>query len=249
MFTKNTDCLFDSAEAKEMECYLLPCRGQYCEPHYADHYRSAYDLWKTQMGHALKYESKLVEPELRSDDFFRQKELIAIFLKEEAIGLMVLDWLDLSFASTLECSYIQGYPTSVIHRLIETGYQKLMTMGNLCVHPQWRRSVAGSGLSEAVIGLSVKRFLSSKAQGLLTYTRNERGIHRLVYSFGGIPLMRDHLSHGMASDIILTQRDHVIPCTIPGIQSAVDRLYAQCIDTQVDNAYFHWEPALALDEL
>ncbi len=246
MFIENTDCLFDLEEAKQMQCYLLPCRGQHCQPQYADHYRSAYHLWKTQMGHALKYESKLVEPELRSDDFFRQKELIAIFLKEEAIGLMVLDWLDLSFASTLESSYIQGYPASIIQGLIASGYQQIMTMGNLCVHPQWRRSLVGSGLSEAVIGLSVKRLLSSNAQGLLTYTRNERGIHRLVYSFGGIPLMRDHISHGMASDIIFTQRDHVIPCTIPGIQPAVDRLYAHCIDTQIDNAYFHWESELAL---
>jgi hypothetical protein len=220
----------------------LPGRGDECDPTFIIYYQAAYDLWKMVMGHALQYESKLKESLLYSDSFLQQREILAIFSQESAVALVMLDWVDLSFVATREHSYFSAYPSSVLDELMVANYQRLMLMSHLCVHEDWRRHKIGAGTSELAIGLAISRFLSSKAQGILTHTRNDRSTHRLVYGFGGIALHEDHLSHGIYSDSILVSRQSVTPCPVPGIQTLIDELYAQ-------RQIAHVERTLSLDAI
>ena len=86
-----------------------------------------------------------------------------------------------------------------------------MTMGNLTIAPGWRKSQIGFGVSEILLGLATKRFLASPATALITYTRNNRKTHDLVYRHGGIPLLQGHVSYGHESDIIAIYRVQLNP--------------------------------------
>ncbi len=229
----------DATILNEMSCMFFPCRGWNCNPQYRPLYEDVYALWKKTMGDALRYESKISEPELLSDEFFRQHEVVAIYYKAQPVGLFIFDWLNLQFKSTREHSYFSNFPNSVLDTLVSRNIKTLMSASHLCVHPDWRRRKIGPGISEICYGIAAKRMFDSNAEALITYTRNDRSIHQIVYDFGGEAIQRNILSHGIPADIIIIHRSKIKPCSKPQIQAAVDRLYQSYLDVRMEqNQYF-----------
>lgn len=173
-----------------------------------------------------------VEPTLtlHSDVFLRHREVSAIFLDGDPIGLIMYDFRDLKVRAHRDLSYFQHYPSEVLDELSARGHTQVMLMGQLAVHPRWRRQTVGPFMSDALVGLSIKRFLASEASAMITFTRNDRGTQRLGYRFGAEALKQDLRAHGIGSDVLAFYRERVCECPTPGMPAIISRLW---IDTQV----------------
>jgi hypothetical protein len=191
-------------------------------------YEKAYAFWLEMWRDTFA----AVQPTLtlHSDVFLRHREMSVIFLEEDPIGLIMYDFRDLSVRAHRDLSYFQHYPLEVVEELRTRGHCQLMLMGQLTVHPRWRRQSVGPFVSDALVGLSIKRFLASEASTMITFTRNDRSTQRLGYSFGAAALRQGHEAHGIASDVLAFHRDTVCECPTPGMAEVIARLW---LDTQV----------------
>lgn len=190
--------------------------------------QAAFLFWKNVLVQALRDDAK--EMGVHYSDEFMCQEIVCIFHKDVVIGLFMFDWYNLSFAAHREHSYFRHYPPFILDQLQHLSHAQVMTMGNLTIAPSWRKSQIGFGASEILLGLATKRFLASPATALITYTRNNRKTHELVYRHGGVPLLQGHMSYGHESDIIAIYRETVKPTSITGIPELVELFWQNRID-------------------
>ena len=162
-------------------------------------YNSLYRCWHGIWSQTYKELEE--KAHLHSDDFDRLDEVTGIFYKDEAIGVFCYNWYDLTVESHLNHSYFNAYPAAALDAIKETGARTIMTMGNLGVHPAWRKQEGGF-ISEALLGLGCARFLDSDADLLIAYTRNDRKVNELCYRHGAKCIVSNHRQHNVAVDII-----------------------------------------------
>jgi hypothetical protein len=205
----------------------VPGSGLAVKPGFEEYYSATYQLWYQSISEGLTSEGLTEQAQaLLSDDFLRQNEIHCLFNEALAIGLFAFSWMNLQFVATRKQQYfIKNYPPYLLDQICEQGHHVIMTMGHLSVHPDWRKSKIGFGVVDILMGFAVKRFLESPATLLLTFTRNNRKTHELCYRFGGKPLLKDQVSHTIASDIIAFHKDDVVPSPIEGIHEAVEKLW------------------------
>lgn len=197
-------------------CLILPTRIENCPVPFHSDYFNAYQLWKSIWSKTLQTESKIKEPEvLYSDNFLLQDEAVCLFDGDEIIAVIMLKWLDLTLAAHCDLSYFAAYPVEVLKKLSLESPQ-VVTVGGLVIKESWRKHVVGFGVSEIIIGATIKRFLETPAQALITLTRNNRSVHKIFYRYGGHPLCQNILSHGVEADIIAVYKDNL--------------LFSQCFD-------------------
>jgi hypothetical protein len=173
---------------------------------------------------------------LHSDVFLRHREVSVVLSDDQAVGLMMYDFRDLRVRAHRDLSAFAHYPEEVIAALRADGHERVMLMGQLTVHPNWRKQRVGPFMSDALVGLSIKRFLESDSTVMIAFTRNDRGTQKLGYRFGAVPLRENHAAHGIPSDVIAFRRDRVKECPLPGMQEIIERLWLRtCVTPHFSN--------------
>lgn len=186
-------------------------------------YERSYEFWaETWRATFAEVDAKAVP---HSDPFLRQREISTVFDGDSVAGMMMYDWRDLRLRAHREMSFFQDYPDAALARLLAEGHGQVMLMGQLAVHPAWRRSRVGPLMADTLVGLCVRRFLASKASVMVAVTRNDRGTQRLGYRFGAKPLAVGHVAHGIGADAIAFYRDCVHDSDEPAIAELVERLW------------------------
>jgi hypothetical protein len=206
-----------------------------------DAYEKAYDFWLEMWRNAFAQ----VNPEilLQSDRFVTQREVSAIFLKDEVIGLAMYDFRDLRLKAHRDLSYFQHYPAEALNLLRDQGHEQVMILGQMTVHPEWRRARVGSFMTDLLAGIAVKRFLDSAAPGMLAITRNDRSMHELGYRFGAVPLCRGHEAYGIPSDVVVVHRERALESNLPGLAELIQRVWQR---TSVARQFSDLPPSLEL---
>ncbi len=220
---------FNPAIVEQLQDYVLPGKALWCKPSFEYYYEAAYEFWQEITLEGLHSEG-LDEraAALNSDDFIHQDEIHCLFNGNEPVGLFAFRWMDLRFEATREQSYFKSYyPESVIAKLVEQRHFFLMTMGQLMVHPQWRRSKIGPCISEILVGFAVTRLLASPASALIAFSRNNRKTQDLCVNYGGSPLVESHRAYGLDSTIMIIYPDRVTDNPMPGISEATARLWQE----------------------
>lgn len=230
--------LVDQHTIQGLRHVLLKARGpsQGAE----EDYEKAYDFW-LEMWRSTFAEVN-ADITLRSDTFLTQREVSAIFLHDQVIALMMYDFRDLRLKAHRDLSYFHQYPPEVLNLLASKGYDQVMTLGQMTVHPDWRRSKVGPFMSELLASISIKRFLGSTAPVMLAITRNDRGTQGLGYRFGAVPLAEGHEAYGIPSDAIVIYRDKATGSDMPGMNEIADRLWH---GTRVARLFSEMPPGLA----
>lgn len=218
---------FNAKTIINLQSIVLPGKPTLLKPGYAAHYAAAYQLWHDVVCEGLRSENlSEVADNLQSDGFVSQDEIHVLFNNDKPVGVFAFSWMDLSFKATRQQKYfVSNYPHSVIEKLQQCANPIIMTMGQLAVHPDWRRSKIGPCVSELLVGFAVKRLQESPADILLSFSRNNRKTHDLSYRYGAQPIVQNHQSHGIASDILTIHRNDALPSPIEGMQAAVDKLW------------------------
>src|SRR5580692_9143278 len=157
-------------------------------------YRCWSDVWKT----TLRELDNL--PDVPSDEFTRQDEVVALFHEYECIGLTCLRWVDTSRPMFLDDSYFKIWPKAATDAAREHG-PRICIVSNLTVAAPWRRA-RGLSVMEVLACLSLDRFLRSSGDAVVGTPRADRGVNRVCYGLGFRPLAREVVHHGVKIDLV-----------------------------------------------
>lgn len=200
-------------QLSQLRCFLLPAKIEYCRPDFISHHNCIYDFWHNLIHAALCEEKNFqVANELGSESFLENDEVVALFDDNHPVGLFMFRWINTEFKINRELNALRKrFPKTLLDSLIEKKYSRIMLMGHIAVHPQWRKSTVGFGVSDMLVSFALSRFLESTADVLLTTTRNNRRTNDLCYVRGAKKFAGNGKVFGVESDITIFQRDDVTP--------------------------------------
>jgi hypothetical protein len=227
----------DPGTIQSLRHVLLQARspGPGTETDYERAYAFWFAMWRSTFAEVAP------DTVLHSDAFLTQREVSVVLQGERVLGLMMYDFRDLRLKAHRDLGYFSHFPADVIETLKSQGHAQVMMTGQLTVHPDFRKTHAGPFMSDLLMGLSVKRFLSSSLSCKLAFTRNDRGVQDLCYRFGALPLRRGHSAYGLPCDLVAFYRDRACEGNLPGLANVVDRLWAT---TNLTSLFSALPPAL-----
>lgn len=220
---------------QDLTCLLLPAKKQYCQTQQLAAYQKARELWLSITKRALKEEKNDQLAETLTDaPFIAFDEFATLFYHDNPIGLFMFRWITIDEIKPLFSNSIgEKLLSKLTHTLHENHITKIMTMGNLVVLPNWRRSKIGFGIADMLMHFALTRFLESFAQLLLTTTRNNRSTNSLCYRQGGIKFADNNTVYGAPSDVVVFYRDNVKPHSVNEINLHSKKLWQSKIDGRI----------------
>lgn len=213
-------CAPRSIAVEDLEYHLYTPRRAH-DPLLEQAYEVWHDVWQRT------FEEADGAAEVRSDEFTRQDEIGVLALDGCCVSVTGLRWLNFALLRSRQDSYFKQWPADAISKL---GNELLMVTSNTIVHPDWRgariEAPRGAGgederLASITIAMSIRRFVASAARSAVGLSRNDRAMHRVAASLGGMPLAR-LVHHGQEADIMLFTRESAMPRG-----SVVDHLWSR----------------------
>jgi hypothetical protein len=172
---------------------LTPGRARADDPQLAEAYRCWRATWRDAFAELEQHS------ELYSDDFTRQHEVGAVFQHDECIALSFFRWVDLSVPMNREDSYFRVWPEAAIDQACREG-ARICVSSSFTLAAGYRRSNVCS-LKDVLVALIIERFLISDADAVVGTVRNNRGVDKLIYRNGFLPLMRNRRMYGVDVDL------------------------------------------------
>ncbi len=236
---------------QNIKCIILPGHIRDCKPEYLELYNRVYEFWHYFMGMEMRSENltELTE-KLASDGFMLFGDIyVLVYMplrrdgdkaeaaeKREIVGIFCFDDKDVTSSAVLGQSYFKHYPKDILRDYILPS-KKVMTIGHLLVHPEWRRSKIGIGLSDILVWFMHQRFLDSGANLMIYFTRNNRGTNDLGKKFGGKAILKNCEYGGLTADIIATKPEDVImDCGDAAINQLSSTLYDSKMELKISIA-------------
>lgn len=205
----------NSEKINKLVCYVLPGHQRYCMPEYQGLYNKAYEFWYINMGAEMRHEQLTdIDTKLSSDGFMLFEDIFVLgYINDkqelDVAGIFCFDTKDVTSSAILGQSSFKAYPRDIKEQYI-LPCQSIMTIGHLLVHPDWRRSQIGIGLSDILVWFMHKRFVESGTDLMIYFTRNNRGTNDLGKKFGGDAILEHYNYGGLDADIIATYAKNVV---------------------------------------
>jgi hypothetical protein len=211
----------DEHELGQLRYVLLKTRGpeRGSESEYEIAYRFWFEMWRSTYA---ELDSGIT---LWSDTFLGMSEASVVFLGDQAVGLIMYDWRDLRLRAHRDTKFFQNFPAATLDALGARIDGPAMCLGQLTVHPDFRKNRIGGLMSELLVSLSTRRFLASDSPVMLALTRNDRGVNELAFRHGAVALEQGLENHGIGADVVAFYRDRACDSPLPGIASLVDCLW------------------------
>lgn len=137
--------------------------------------------------------------ELYSDDFTRQHEVGAVFQHDECIALSFFRWVDLSVPMNRDDSYFRVWPEEARAEACREG-SRICVSSSFTLAAGYRRSEVCS-LKDVLVALIIERFLASDADAVVGTVRNNRGVDKLIYRNGFLPILHKRKMYGVDVDL------------------------------------------------
>ncbi|OGT44008.1 MAG: hypothetical protein A3F13_04600 [Gammaproteobacteria bacterium RIFCSPHIGHO2_12_FULL_40_19] len=226
----------DTALLKSLRCFLLPAKNEFCHPAFFSQYEKTYSFWHATIEQALREEKNIDEANnLGGDPFIENDEAVILFAENEPVGLFMFHWINTQFTANRQRHALKDrFPENFLDALFEKKLHHLMLMGQLAVHPQWRKSSAGFGITDMLMDFAVTQFLESNADVLLTTTRNNRRTNDLCYRHGGRKIADNAEVFHVESDIVMFERHDVKPIELQSLRQITHQLWKDKIVAWVD---------------
>jgi len=207
---------------------VLPGRDK--SPEGRSYVEGAFELWHRiwnetlcELAHADK---------INSDDFTRHDEVIALFSGDRAIATVSVSYIDLTMKHWRQDSYFEPWPESVLLDLSKKyPGPKVMIGCYFTVDPLWRRENKGVSIKRLMTSLSMEHLLRSSYDVMVGTMRIERGMEKLAYEFGAMPLVKgiEYLSSHV--DLLIWDKKVIQNAPEPRIYEAeAAELYSNRID-------------------
>ena len=186
-------------------------------------YNNCFQLWKTLWNET--FEELGEEKKVDADEFHVLNELCILHMGEIPIGLISIKWIDLLLEPTLSTSYFKSFPEETLEKLKQNDLNKVGGIGNLVFSKQYRRSNSNIPWAELLVGLCMKRVFEAGGKSSLCYTRNNRGVDKLAYTYGGNALWKKLVRHNVEVDIITMQKKNFKESDRPEVQEWTEILW------------------------
>lgn len=198
------------SKINNLKCYVLPGHIRNCKSEFYSHYNSAYDFWRVFMGYEMSKENlDNIDEKLASDSFMLFEDVYTLFSGTSIVGFFCFDTKDMHCRAICDQSFFKSFPKEVKEQYINSA-NKIMSIGHLLVHPNWRRNKIGIGLSDILVWFMHKRFVGSGSDLMIYWTRNNRGTNKLGIKFGGEVILKNYQYGGLEADIIATKPENVV---------------------------------------
>lgn len=220
----------------DLKCFLLPSKEKYCLNHLLSHYEKTISFWHSIIQNALREEKNFdIANQLTHDLFLQNDEVVVLFDGEKPIGLFMFQWIDIQNSQEKIISALEKrFSKKLLDELNEKKIQYVMLMGQLAVDPDWRKSSIGYGVSDLLVGFALTRFLESKAEVLLTTTRNNRRTNDLGYRQGAKKFGDAGVVLNVPADILCWYREDVQPIPIETLHATMQQLWKNKITGWID---------------
>ncbi len=182
---------------QDLKYVIVPAKRP--RPHQEKHYDMLFSFWHHSFKKVFEEISKPNQYKF-SDQFLLQDEVGGLFFKDQVVAIIFYSWIDCNRPSELARSYFSHYTDPAMNFLTQQS-NEIMVMSNLAVHPLWRKKKTNLDIASLMIEFAIKRLNNSKASHLISFTRNDRKMHEVVYSFGG-KRIDQHIAFDIPSDII-----------------------------------------------
>ncbi len=210
----------------DLKCIVLPGHVRDCEPKLLNYYNQAYTFWRAFMGLEMQRENlEDIEKKLSSDGFMLFEDIYTLFHKTTLVGFFCFDTKDMHSDAIVDQEFFKSFPDVILENYISKA-KKIMTIGHLLVHPDWRRNKIGIGLSDILVWFMHKRFLECGADLMIYWTRNNRSTNQLGIKHGGEAVLKDYKYGGLTADVIATRPENVImDCGSDAINTLSEELW------------------------
>lgn len=172
---------------------LTPGQTRADDPRIAEAYRCWRATWRDAFVELEQH------TELYSDDFTRQHEVGALFQHDECIALSFFRWVDLSVAMNRDDSYFRVWPEEARDAACREG-SRICVSSSFTLAAGYRRSTVCS-LKDVLVALIIERFLASDADAVVGTVRNNRGVDKLIYRNGFLPILHNRKMYGVDVDL------------------------------------------------
>jgi hypothetical protein len=172
---------------------LTPGQTRADDPRIAEAYRCWRATWRDAFVELEQHS------ELFSDDFSRQHEVGALFQHDECIALSFFRWVDLSVLMNREDSYFRVWPEAAKDEACREG-SRICVSSSFTLAAGYRRSKVCS-LKDVLVSLIIERFLVSDADAVVGTVRNNRGVDKLIYRNGFLPILQNRKLYGVDVDL------------------------------------------------
>lgn len=195
----------DRADTRRMknqcsfQLVLLPAK----EPSFEGQnlYRAAFDLWHGVWSKTLKELDG--QEKTFSDGFTRQDFFAGLFQEDTCVALVMFKKIDLRFEIHWRDSWFASWDKSTLKEISEES-PVCMVPSWLTVHPLFRKNSGRSDarLSTVITEVMAQMCIEMKADVGFGTSRNNRGVNKLVYHAGAIPLEKGRIAHGVEVDLV-----------------------------------------------
>jgi hypothetical protein len=209
--------------SSELTAVFLPTDGPNLgeAPLYNEAYRLWKDVWKQTY---LELDDN---PNVYSDDFTRQSELVSLFHGQRCLGMILMRYSDFRLSSSVEDSYFKVWPQHAVEMLQKDG-PRIVVASHVTVDPQFRGQLEdGTRVSKLCMGLLVKRFVSSNADAMTGTMRVDRKMDKMVYETGATHLQSHIKLHGVDVELVAFYRKQLLKFQF---DVNVERLWRNRID-------------------
>ena len=169
---------------------------------------------------------------LASDEFTRQDDILALFYKGECAALCFFAHVDMKDESALFDSYFRPWPKNAIDGLCAEGAE-IIICSQFTVAEKFRKvgpkEIENVPWKIILMGMLSKYYMDSGKDGMTGTMRVSKGVEKLTYQFGAIPLI-EKLEYAAGADTTLVD-------------------LVAFFQANVHNAYYEQQVSTFLDQL
>jgi hypothetical protein len=165
-----------------------------------------------------------------SDSFVRQRRMVVITYKGEAIGICSHSFFDLKSLAHTSHNYFSDYPDYFFDVCKDRGLDKLITFESLTVHPKYRGPVDGVTISNLLTYLSYKATLEYSYDYIVAPVVKTNKASSLGLKSGTEVLCSDVNYKGLLCDILMINKHEIKQVSHIPFQKVLDHLWKNRID-------------------
>lgn len=173
------------------------CPGRFPEESQRETYLKIYKCWQDVWGATFKELDGL--DELKSDAFTRQDFIGAIFVDGECKAMALYRYVDASLPTMKDDSYFANWNEIAIKKLCSHG-QRVLVCSYFTIHPTARKETLGFAMRDFLIGLTSTVILHTEMDAMTSAARKNRGVEKLTYEWGALPIAID-VPSGHGADV------------------------------------------------
>lgn len=186
------------------------------------------DIWVSTFSDLKSSKNSIVE------DFHRFDVKLGLFSENRPIAFHGYQFFDLRLNSDAEHPYFSQVDVPLVERLLSRGIKKISTLEYMCVCPEFRKT-GNRRIGEILGGYSTQYFIDKDVDGVVTITRNNRGVNAMCKMYGAEPLYENLKLHNVEVDVMLFEPRSVQENPDPNVQATISQLLELSRNEQINH--------------